>query len=124
MNPNLQAVLSHLDQLAAKLGIAANYVWGFYVHQAYVEAITDGIIAFVFAIVLFTGLYFTVKLVRAGQADKYDGENYYVGAVFSGLGTVLSLSGTVCFLVSAISEVLNPQYWAFHQILLNLNGKI
>lgn len=111
---NFQQVLSRVDQLAAKLGVAAGYIWTIYVRQARVEAITDGISALALAALAFAA----VRLVIKWGKEK-DDEHDFAVAGLAGVVVFATISASV-LVYTALQAVLNPQYWAFQQMMQDL----
>lgn len=105
-------VLKRLDILAAKLGVAASYLFQVYINQARVEAITDSIFI-VFGLLL---CYISYKWWMKFIANE-DKEQYIWGSFFVGLaGTIMVLS----FISSLPTELFNPDYFAISHIMANI----
>lgn len=115
-----QEVLNRLDALASKLGTTAAYLWAVLVTQAKYQGITDIGCALFWGGMAF-GLYKLGKLMQSkAEGDKYDSSGFWIGAFLSwagGLGCVI-VFGTC--LQSGILELVNPQYYALHELLTTL----
>lgn len=105
-------ILKRLDALASKLGITVAYLWGVLVKQARVEAIQDvGIVAIW---VVLTGLSFwAARWIYKDETEKDCGGLI----VFLGCVCLGSLALTLYFVFAAITEVMNPEYWALKQVV-------
>jgi len=110
-------VLSRLDALAAKLGVAANYLWAVLVRQAYVEAVG----ALLFLVVVHLATRYALRIWRHGRDKGWHQGEY--GLPFE-MGTAIGmLMLGVCWIVAVVQvvcgvqNVLNPEYFALHQVL-------
>lgn len=112
-----QEVLSRLDALAAKLGVAANHLWGVLVRQAYVDALGSLLFALIAAALTY-GFY---RVVLYGRAEKwydgYDTELAVVGTGVVGVGLVVCVVIALVQLVAGIQNVANPEYFALRHVL-------
>ena len=123
----VQEVLSRVDALAAKLGIAAQHVWEIYVQQAKVEAIRDVITTVLFLLIAF-GLFKAIPFFwglkqKAASVDRYeDGAGWAAAAIISGVLILPAVGLVLGFLYSAVGEWINPQYWAFQHLVLDLKN--
>lgn len=104
-----------IDHLAGKLLVPATQLWGVLLRQAKIE----GCIELVFSVILFAGSIMLALLVRYG-VRKYK-ENKYsdwdTGAAFSGAGAVVLFIIMLFVLSSAITDLVNPAYFAAQTIL-------
>lgn len=110
-----EEILQRVDVLAAKLGIAAQFIFSLYVKQAKIEAVQD-IMLFIGGLIL---AYISHRLFIMVNKLDYDGND---GWVFLMFGT-----GIIAFFLIIIppfyvpTELLNPEYWAFKELLSQLN---
>jgi hypothetical protein len=119
MNDQTTQLLSQkLDQLAAKLGVAATHLWAALVRQQYIEGVLSIVYA-VAAVAGIVGLAFLVRYLntlRKADTASFDEFGYWLGmglcvAVSGGLGaTALGYIGT------AITALANPEYGAFQAL--------
>lgn len=112
-------ILKRLDTLADKLGTTAQYLFGLYVKQAHVQVVlttTYGILA----LVCILAAYFT--FIKGLRIDRHkDGGPWFVGSVVMGiLGFILLIAFTCNDLYT---PMMNPQYWAFKEILHDIHGQ-
>lgn len=112
-----QEVLSRLDALAAKLGVAASHLWAVLVRQAYVEA--AGTALFVAMIVALT--YVAVRVFRYGRAKEwysgFDNESACIGTAVACLGLGVCWVIALVQIVCSAQNILNPEYFALSKIL-------
>lgn len=116
-----QEILQRLDALAAKLGVTATHLWAVLVRQAYVEFATS----VAFAVIIAIATYGFVRVVRHGIAqewyDDYDG----LPQIFTGIvGIVLGVCWLVALVgvVQGIGYLINPEYFALHEVIKALGG--
>jgi hypothetical protein len=114
-------VLTRFDVLAEKLGVAAGQIWQIYVAQAKVEGIkylASGVVGLLpLAIYLYFAKRFWVWDLDAGFNKNGS------GGIFAGFATMIALiSGGLALinLFASLTPLLNPQYWAFQQIVSQL----
>lgn len=116
MNPEMQAILSRIDQLAEKLGTTANNIWNLYVYQMYIE------------VYMHIGL---TSLLLSGSIILHKLMNKTSGPYFDNCGDLtpkglLAIICTLTYIVSFVfimitifqlGKLLNPEYYAFAKIL-------
>lgn len=108
MNEQMQhEILSRLDALAAKLGVAAQNLFQLYVRQTKI----DGIECVVGFLVLGVGSYFCGRAAYLRSKDDSD------DAGSMGFWCVLLVVGSIPCLVGAIDLLGNPNLWAFKSLL-------
>lgn len=114
------SILDRVDAIAAKLGVAANHLYAVYVHQAFVVGIQDLIVAAVCLILFSIGLYKAKSFVKWDLDHEYGSRGVlsFCGAVV----ITLSLTFGIIYATSAISPLVNPEYWAMQQIISQLKG--
>lgn len=122
MNDTLtQQILSRLDAIGAKLGVAAQAVWGFYLQQARVEGLISlgtGVLLLIFCTV--ASVYVRRVWERDLAIGRYEHECDLSGGVlgfFYTLGVVVLLVFGLFGIVDSLTPLLNPGYWAFQQIV-------
>jgi hypothetical protein len=108
--PFQDALLSQLDSLAVKMGMAAEHVWPYLIRQVYVEfwVATVGIV--VLAVLFILSVRYT-----KGHKDC-DGDPTFMAFValfVTGFCTII----LAVFWVDTIIAVLNPEYAAIRQLL-------
>lgn len=104
-------ILKRIDVLADKLGVAANYIFHLYVQQARVEAIQDSIL-----LIIGVGLA-VLSCIGFKRALSQNIESYFWFSLF---GSVLALFLIIIPLFALPTEIFNPEYWAFREILSQL----
>jgi hypothetical protein len=110
MNPEL---LSRLDALAAKLGVASGQLWEILIRQARLDAIND----IVWGLVQVAAIWFLVRLgYRKIKADPHGWDDWIMAYILGGLACFMMSVFAVINLSGAPIQLINPQYWAFRQI--------
>ena len=118
-----QAILSRLDALAQKLGVAANALWAIYVRQGIVTGVEDAVFAALAATGSFSLFKFLVPFLvrRHNEADCGDDFGWEMAIVFSCIAGAALAVVFIVFGYDAVAELLNPQFWAIHQIMSDLH---
>lgn len=109
-------ILEHIDGLAAKLGVAGEYLWKTVVAGQYAEGVTTLVLAGVFLIFASLGIY-GIKLGHTyTPKDKWDGagNNLMFGSLL-----IFILFGGFCLacMYDGLIQTLTPEYAAFKFIL-------
>ena len=117
MNTELtKELLSRLDALAAKLGIAADQLWAILVRQAHVEMNVQFAVGLLAFLVLLAAAGLFVYGARRGWGDCWDDEA--VGSAFvGGLIAVLAFGIATFSWLDAYCIAMNPEYWAFKELV-------
>lgn len=122
-----QELLKRLDALAGQLGTTAGYLWHVMVRQAYIEGITDCVLAMLFTVVTITGYRLTRRALEIpNKSDSYQGEYwpdkkqglFWPSIVVGSLAAIFSLVS----LTFGIQELLNPEYFALRGLVEKLTG--
>lgn len=115
-------MMSRIDLLATKLGVAAEHLWEVMVRQA----VITGTIELLTVIFITSGLAIYVKLLLKNRwYDKIEEVPTLSGVIVvcsMVIATVFGLCMLVAFttLDSAITKILNPEYWAYQSFLGNV----
>ncbi len=116
-----------IQELADKLGTTAEHLWGVLVRQAPIAA-TWGIIELFIDVFIAISLWKICHLLTC-KAVKLDGECYDNEVALFGIYAAASIFGLIALLFSIgfvvdlagvptlLSGFLNPEYWAFKQIV-------
>ena len=116
------SLLSHVDSLAAKLGIAAQHLMEIYVRQAYVTAVLDFWLLTILSLVLWFGakrlIVFIINKLR--DCDRYCDSAWIFGLIVTSLVTGVVAIFALCSLFESVSILMNPQYWAIQKLLSDL----
>jgi hypothetical protein len=117
-------VLSRLDAIAAKLGVAAGQVWKMYLQQAEVVVYFNAIEMTLMLMVIVVGALNTRRYwAFCNEFDRHgDNTGYFICGI---VGHCLQFIFTVVLFVKGyelLTCLLNPGYWAFQQILAQLQG--
>jgi len=112
----LHEVLTRLDALAAKLGTTAVALWGVLVAQGRVEGWQYLCWAAFWLIPIAIAIWFFNWVVR----HPFKNDDKICGSVFIGLAMLGSIALFFNCLVTGLGFLLNPQYWAWHQLVETL----
>jgi len=121
-----QQILSRLDAIGAKLGVAAQAVWGFYIRQAYVEGITCLLIGLLALALCIAGSCLLPRMWNWDfgiMEDGYRKKNSHTEGpayFFYCIGLVTFGGVAVTYLYNSVTPLLNPGYWAFQQLVSNM----
>lgn len=120
----MDKALEYIDKLAAKLGIAAEHVYGVLVKQAYANGVTDvliGVLVIAAAILLSA---YTVRFVKKRlKTHGMDGVDLFVLISFCLVFIVLPVFGGIASVADGIKALVNPEYYAIKEILDTIGGK-
>ena len=118
MNDKLaQDVLSRLDTIAGKLGVAADHIWGVLVKQAVVSGWTDLALLAVFWVPLLTAQIAGIRWYM--KQEKPSDDNFAIPGIPAVMLVVLTIV-TLILAPQAIQALINPEYWAFHDLARRL----
>ncbi|MEK4789468.1 MULTISPECIES: hypothetical protein [Bacillus] len=129
----MDKAMAYIDKLAAKLGVAAEHVYGVLVNQSYVF----GIINIIVGAILLAGFAVLLRLnyliIAKGECPSWGEEKtiYYklreagAGMIFIVIiiVTILAVIFGMIALFSGIMQALNPEYYAIKEILDTIGGK-
>ena len=111
MNEKLaNEVMSRLDAVAAKFGVAAGQVWEILVRQAYIEGWMRLVLALAFSIVVLVAVVALHKTKRELLECDWQVAVTLVSVVLSVATTILVYRGCLF--------VWNPEYYAWREIAL------
>lgn len=106
----VNALLSRMDALAAKLGTTSGQIFEIYIQQARLAGWTDVGLA-IFLLLGIIGCGYLVRKDFKGETDL-DGVGIMIGVVVGGV-MLASLLVVVCAIPT---EFLNPKFWALEEI--------
>lgn len=119
MNPELQKqVFDHIDALAAKLGVAAQFLWGVLLKQAYVEGWTYIVFYVLWAGAFCGWIAVFRKFRRLEEESRYNnGEDAwaFVSAIY-GIVMAIALVVALCTVPTTLTDFINPSYSALLQL--------
>lgn len=114
-----------IRDLASKLGVTAEHLWQILVTQAQI----DGLFSLIFIIIfsLFTA-WFACLVVKKTTKPKATDDCRYPNAeweddavgwgfTFLAIFSVITIVLLFKYLPYAVSAIINPEYWAFRQII-------
>jgi len=116
MSPEMQKeLMARLDAVAAKMGVTASALWSVLVAQARIEGIKDSIWLLLSGVILVFVVKLYPRYCRAAKNQAYGLEKVpFIGLTIVG---VIALAMWCCALDSALTEFINPQYWALRELL-------
>ncbi|MGI1828747.1 hypothetical protein ACRPLG_02625 [Bacillus safensis] len=129
----MDKAMAYIDKLAAKLGVAAEHVYGVLVKQSYVF----GIINIIVGAILLAGFAVLLRLnyliIAKGESPSWgEEETIYYKLREVGCGmlfiviiivTILAVIFGMVALFSGIMQALNPEYYAIKEIIDTIGGK-
>lgn len=113
-----QEILTRLDALAAKLGVAAEHIYAVYVAQANIEAITR--LVGLVVILLVAPIVF--RLRKRLPEDWTDEPHYIIPVICGGAALLGIIIGVAIHVVEIPTLLYNPEFWALKQIGKMLTG--
>jgi hypothetical protein len=115
---NTEAIGVKLEALAAKLGVAAQHVWGVLTQQAYVEAVGWAAwAAFWICIAVIANMGRKRVIAFADAEDNYDSDAYRTAAwIASAIVWAITAIAVMNCAVSALSYIANPEFYALQKI--------
>lgn len=119
-----QQTTALLEQLAQKLNVTVEMLWGALVKQAHTEAIIVFMQIIFLTIVLLVILISAIKL--STHKDEYDDYTIDRGGDHIFLWIVYGTINIICFFImftllrSALTCINNPEYWALKELLNTL----
>lgn len=121
----MDTAMAYIDKLAAKLGVAAEHVYGVLVKQA----VVSGVISTLMMIgAIIVAVFLTKSLAKKSRdhqnhIGKYDLNPYQVFHWCAVLAlAVLSLAALING-PDMVGKIINPEYYAIKEILDTIGGK-
>jgi len=122
-----EEILKRLDALADKLGTSAQFLFNLYVKQAHVQVVntlTYGVFTLILGV---AACYLLHKGISIQTNDELNWREQNKGIAPTIVGAILGVVA-ICFLIAFIdgnlyTALMNPQYWAFKEILHDLHGQ-
>lgn len=113
-----EKAIEMLEALAAKLNTSVEFLWSVLLKQAVVNGIFD-LVTVIFFCAFGYGYY---RFVQWSAKAKDDGSfmsdiGYPILLVIGGGTCAVFLASTPWYLYDATTSFLNPEYWAFKQII-------
>src|SRR5690625_2832396 len=108
-----EKIAEYIETLAAKLGVAAEHVYGVLVRQAFVDGVRGVIFAIVLAGVSYLMFRITTRVIRS-EDEAF--------AIFPIAAFVITLVMALVFMYNGIGQLINPEYYAIREILDVVGG--
>ncbi|MFP3840308.1 hypothetical protein U5N22_08630 [Bacillus safensis] len=129
----MDKAMAYIDKLAAKLGVAAEHVYGVLVKQMYVIGIVNVVVA-VTSLAIFAVLVRLNYLIIAKGGRRAWEEGVTIFHKLRGVGggglfsviiivTIAALITGMVTLPIGIMRMVNPEYYAIKEILDTIGGK-
>ncbi|MEK4267913.1 hypothetical protein [Bacillus sp. FSL W8-0940] len=120
----MDKAMEYIDKLAAKLGVAAEHVYGVLVKQAFANGVTNVIFgALVILATIILSIY-TAKFVKKHHRNHgMDGVDLLILIAFCLTFIVLPTFGGITSVANGIMALINPEYYAIKEILDTIGGK-
>jgi hypothetical protein len=103
-----------LSEMAAKLGVAAEYLWGAVQRQVWVSAVLDVVVFVICAYALLALWRYALPAWRDERMDVFDKT---IVLLFPGLVGLLVGVAAIAFLQGAVGRLLNPAFYALKFVL-------
>jgi len=104
-----QKVFEYIDQIAAKLGVAAEHAYPLLIKQQRINGVMDLLFGIAAIILIPYCIRWTVKLSK-----HYDYDIYAIVPII--VGIIAAIFGPMA-LYYGVGELLNPEYYAIKDIL-------
>ncbi|WP_226568182.1 hypothetical protein [Bacillus stratosphericus] len=129
----MDKAMAYIDKLAAKLGVAAEHVYGVLVNQMYVFGIVNVVVG-VASLVMLAALVRLNYLIiaKGGRPSWGEAASFYYKLRDTGGGglfmviIVVTIAALITGMVTVpigIMKMLNPEYYAIKEILDTIGGK-
>ena len=105
-------VIEVIDKLAAKLGVAADHLWGVLIAQARIDFISS-VLQYALLLLVCYGMLRWARWCAKPGVD----EMAWLGFAIPAVGVVVLLSIALFSIPLVLASLFNPEYWALHQIL-------
>ncbi|MBD3861396.1 hypothetical protein IEE86_16850 [Bacillus sp. 28A-2] len=129
----MDKALAYIDKLAAKLGVAAEHVYGILVNQSYVFGIINIIVGAILLAGFSVLLRLNYLLIAKGGSPSWGEEaniHYKLREVGDGMlfiviiiVTILAVIFGLVALFSGVMQTINPEYYAIKEILDTIGGE-
>ncbi|MED1742053.1 hypothetical protein P4U97_21585 [Bacillus swezeyi] len=121
----MDKAMEYIDKLAAKLGVAAEHVYGVLVKQAFASGVTDSIIGFVFLMIAVIAGVIITKVTIKIYGERYCNWDCEWFFVVLAVGLLVILPGVfgIYAITEGIKALINPEYYAIKEILDTIGGK-
>jgi hypothetical protein len=125
-----QKATEYIDAIAAKLGVAAEHVYGILVRQQYVEGITTILGCLTFVAVMF---FISRKITDLTKSTRESAKKKSFTEISEDLAHVVLVLGWIAFFFAlifasfaipdSVAKLINPEYYAIKEILDAIGGK-
>ncbi|QAR52069.1 hypothetical protein BAE_04340 [Bacillus aerophilus] len=114
----MDKAMAYIDKLAAKLGVAAEHVYGVLVKQA----VANGI-SYIVAGVILLLIAATYVIIALRLRERFNVAAWAIVAFASILTVWTPLIAGFPLLAEGIKAIINPEYYAIKEILDTIGGK-
>ena len=109
----MQEVLARIDALAAKFGIAAEYLWDVFMRQ---QVVVNGWMQFGVGVVFAVLFVCSIIATSRGVFGEWDDDHVTVEGIFTIIGYA-TIFPALILLNDGVCHLLNPAYYAFKAII-------
>ncbi len=122
----IEEVMTRIDALATKLGVTAEYLFGVYVKQAYIEFISYMSYYFLYAIFMTGVVIFGKYCIKKFNSEDFNidsstGIPLIVAFILICVGSCIWTGISISYIRDILLCYFNPEYWAFVRILNHIS---
>ena len=118
----MDKAMAYIDKLAAKLGVAAEHVYGVLIKQAMINGATKIVAGSLLLIIAIVASVIIMRTIKRSDTDYWD-EEWAAVVVAAIVLVVAPLVVSYFVMASGITAVINPEYYAIKEILDTIGGK-
>ncbi|APP15619.1 hypothetical protein ABH16_04690 [Bacillus altitudinis] len=130
----MDKAMAYIDKLAAKLGVAAEHVYGVLINQQYTFGIVNVAVGVVSLVIFAALVRLNYLIIAKGESTYRRGEDESFYHKLRGVGDgglfIVIITVTVAALITGmaatpigIMQTMNPEYYAIKEILDTIGGK-
>lgn len=119
-------IAAYINELAAQLGVAAEYIYPMIVRQMFIEGVVYAITSIVFLALTFFLWRYLIKNARKFWDTSYKTDSEFLmilGYVITGIISIVVTIVAIGTLPDALMQIFNPEYYAIKNIIEMVSGK-
>jgi hypothetical protein len=115
-------MMTRIDVLANKLGVAAEHLWEVMIRQALITGFIEFItfILLTFGLAMFLKLLFKKRLYKHIEIEPTPAGIGVVTMIIVAVIIFIIVATLFCDLDNTITKIFNPEYWAYQSFLGNI----